>query len=404
MDLRFAGLAFFAVAAFAACGGGSDQPSGSGTTTATTSTTTGGEGGAGGSIGVGGSTGTLGAECVPACVAPQKCSVAGTCIDPGTCAADGDCDKATVCDKITGKCVPGGGCGAQETKIEAVPPNLLVVLDRSCSMTDKVGATTKWAIAVDAINKMTMTQASKIRFGLTLFPDLVTPDCAQGAIPLPTAPGNEAAIQMLLTKSLVKTDKYFPDAPCVTNIDAGMQQAATDPALDDMTRQSYLLLLTDGQQSACNTAGGDAGTTKIITNLFKKRNIATFVIGFGTGVDPAQMNIFATAGGVPNADPAAKYYKAEDQASLDAALTEISEKTLSCTYKLDAVPPSPDQIFVFLNNNPVGLTADPTHTSSWDYDAMKNQVTFYGSTCAEIKSGTVTDLDIVFGCNMPTPD
>jgi hypothetical protein len=300
--------------------------------------------------------------------------------------------------------VPGGVCGAQETKVAAVPPNLLVVLDRSCSMTAKVGTKSKWQIAVDAINTMTTTQASKIRFGLTLFPDLVLTSCLQGAIPLPIAPGNEPAIQMLLTSSLAAADKYFPDGPCVTNIDSGMEQAATDPALNDPERQSYLLLLTDGAQAGCNTAGGDAGTTKIIKDLFQTRKVATFVIGFGGAVDVAQMNILAKAGGVPSADPVTKYYKAEDQASLDAALSAIATKTLSCSYALMDKPPSPDQIFVFLNNDPKGVLADKTHMTGWDYDAMTNQVTFYGATCDTIKSGTVTDLDIVFGCNMPTPD
>ncbi len=404
MDLRFVRLASLTIAALAACGG-SDQPMSTGTGTSSSSSSSGSAGGAGGAgAGGGGSGGDLPIGCEPACVAPQTCSVARTCIDPGTCVGDGDCGAGTVCDPVTSKCVPGGTCGAQETKIAAVPPNLLVVLDRSCSMTAKVGTKSKWQIAVDAITTMTTTQANKIRFGLTLFPDLVLSTCAQGAIPLPIAPGNEPAIQMLLTSSLAAADKYFPDGPCVTNIDSGMEQAATDPALDDLERQSYLLLLTDGAQSGCSAAGGDAGTTKIITDLFQKRKVSTFVIGFGGAVDVAQMNILAKAGGVPNADPTTKYYKAEDQASLDAAFSAIATKTLSCSYALMDKPPAPDQIFVFLNNDPKGILADKTHMTGWDYDAMTNQVTFFGSTCEAIKSGMVTDLDIVFGCNMPTPD
>jgi hypothetical protein len=40
----------------------------------------------------------------------------------------------------------------------------------------------------------------------------------------------------------------------------------------------------------------------------------------------------------------------------------------------------------------------------WDYDPATNQVTFYGDECQQLKDGTVTDVDVVFGCNEPTPD
>jgi len=351
-------------------------------------------GAGGGSAGAG--AGTFG--CNPACVEPQTCSTAGTCIDPGTCAADGDCMPGTKCDAATKTCVPGGGCGAQEVKVEAIPPNMLLVLDRSCSMTALVGDVTKWDIAVAAINKMTIDYTSKIRFGLTLFPDLVTPACGQDAIPIPVAPGNEAAIQMLLTGALDMADPYFPDGPCQTNIEAGVTQAGTEPAFNDTDRDSYAVLITDGKE----TCGSDLATTNKIKNLFEMRNIPTFVIGFGNGVDPAQMNKFAQAGGVP-AVGVNQFYDASDQASLDMALTTIAKKTLSCAYTLETVPPNADEIYVFFDNT-TEIARDDTKTDGWDYDLGKNQVVFYGTACDNLKNGVVMDLDIVLGCKEPTPN
>ena len=75
---------------------------------------------------------------------------------------------------------------AEESTAESVPPNLLVVLDRSCSMTAMVGGQTKWQIAVAALSTMTTAYGGKIRFGLTLFPDLDAPDCQQSTIEIPT--------------------------------------------------------------------------------------------------------------------------------------------------------------------------------------------------------------------------
>jgi hypothetical protein len=373
----------------AACGGAGEGSPGSGGSGASSGTNTGG-GTAGGGAGL------LG--CEPGCTAPQVCSAAGTCIDPGTCAADGDCMPGTVCDVATKTCVPGGACGAQEAKVEAIPPNMLLVLDRSCSMPDViVGTTTKWDIAVAAINKMTTDYKDKIRFGLTLFPDLVTPACAQDVIPIPVAPGNEPAIQDLLTKALVMGDAYYPDGPCQTNIQTGMQQATTEVAFNDTDRDSYAVLITDGKE----TCGTDANTTNIIGNLFQTRGIPTFVIGFGAGIDPAQMNKFADAGGVPAAGTN-RYYDASDQASLDVAMATIAQKTLSCAYTLETVPPSPDEIFVFFDNT-TQVPRDATLMNGWNYDIANNQVVFYGPACDSLKNGIVKDLDIVLGCNEPSP-
>lgn len=392
-----------ATSLLAACDGGGDTTSTGGG--GSTSTSSGGSGGTGpGGGGNGGSGGGIPIGCDPPCVEPQTCSMeAKTCIDPGTCLADGDCDPGTICDLMTKTCVPGGGCGAVEAKADPVAPNLLIVLDRSCSMTASAGTGTKWEVAVAAIQTMTQNYTGKIRFGLTMFPDLVNPTCDQDVIPIPVGPDNEMAISTMLGNALMTADPYFPNGPCVTNIDTAMVQATTEPAFTDPDRDSYALLITDGKQSSgCSSAGGDNGTTMTIQSLHDNMKVSTFVLGFGAGIDPAQMNIFADAGGVPAGDPT-KYYDASDQMSLDAALDTIANKTLGCTFALDQTPPDPNEIYVFFNNVDK-VTQDPTHAMGWDYDAASNQVTFYGATCDKLKAGEVTDVDIVFGCDEPTPD
>jgi hypothetical protein len=302
-----------------------------------------------------------------------------------------------ICDPATAVCVPGGACGGQEAKVDPVPPNMLLVVDRSCSMTDiVVGTSTKWDIAVGAINKMTTDFAGQIRFGLTLFPDKVTPNCQQDKIPIPVAPGNEMAIQTKMTAALQKANPLFPSGPCVTNIQTGMAQAATEPAFLDPDRASYAVLITDGKE----TCGSDATTEQIIQTMFQMAGVPTFVIGFGAGVDPAQMDKFAIAGGVPSSG-ANKYYDASDQASLDMALSTIAKSTLSCTYSLATVPPNPTDIFVFFDNV---TEVKRDIMNGWEYDATKNQIVFYGPACDSLKNGIVKDLDIVFGCDAPTPN
>lgn len=301
------GIAAFAILPLA-CGDASSD---------TSSTEGAGGNAAGGNASSGGSGGGLSnPSCEPSCIAPQLCSVVGECIDDGTCKGDGDCGFGEECNLETEQCL---GCN---------PPNLLISLDRSCSMTSQVGGVTKWELAVQAINAMTTQFAGQIRFGLALFPDRVTPQCQQDAIAIPVGDDNETPIQTLLTDALMQGDPNFPDGPCVTNIDTALDQAAGEPALDDTERASFVLLITDGKQANCSGNGGDAHTTQVITDLFTQRNVPTYVLGFGNGVDPAQLNVFANAGGVPTNDmscnPPCNFYKAEDGASLQAALETIA--------------------------------------------------------------------------------
>lgn len=333
-----------------------------------------------------------GLGCNPECTGTQFCSVKNVCIEKGTCAADGDCMAGMKCD-ATNKCIPASECGSQKAGATVVPPNMLITLDRSCSMRSNVGGVPKWQIAVNAINTMLTKYTAKIRFGLILFPDTVGANCTQGTIPFDCAPGNETKISTLLTSALKTADPNYPDGPCVTNIDTAIQQAQGAASLKDTSRGNYVLLVSDGAQAGCSAAGGDPGTEKMIGDLLKV-GVRTAVIGFGAGVDGAQLDKFAVAGGMP-ATGATKYYKAEDAASLDKALATIAGAALGCTYKLDNVPPDPAKIFVFFDGTKE-VTKDATN--GWTYDPATNTVTFFGTSCDALKSETVKSVDIVFGC------
>jgi hypothetical protein len=407
-----------------ACGGGdSGDTAGGGATTASggKSGSGGGGGGSGGSsagcttdsdCATSGTFCSASGACIPTgtcgapadCDAGNLCSVTKKCIPTGTCQGDGDCEAGYQCDATTSTCVPGGGCGAKEFKIEAVAPNMFISLDRSCSMTGGGGGgKTKWQISVAALNQMLTNLTGKVRWGIGLFPDITGDKCAQDAPQFAVGDGNEAGIQALLTAALQKADPFFPDGPCVTNIDTAIQQASQDPSFSDPTRKSFVLLMTDGNQAGCNLAGGDTGTESLIKQM-NTNGVSTFVVGFGNGVDPAQLNKFADAGGVPNndpADPTTHFYKANDATSLEAALNKISGSIVGCSYTLDSVPPDPNAIYVFFDN--VKVPRDPSHQAGWDYDPATNQVTFYGADCDKLKANQVTDVDVVFGCDKPTP-
>ena len=346
-------------------------------------------------------------ECIPAgsceqdadCPEGQECTFMGNCVPAGGCDTSQDCDAGTICgaDKL---CVPGGMCGAQAFTAMPVAPNMLLVLDRSCSMKDKIDGMKKWDIAVAAINQVTTSYAGLLRWGLIMFPDITKPNCGQTDYPVPLGDGNEQAIQDLLTAALVTDDAWFPDGPCVTNIDTAIEQASLDPALMEPDKQSYVMLITDGNQAGCSDAGGDNGTEMILADMFSN-GIPTYVVGFGSAVGAGQLNMFADAGGAPlPGDP--RYYQADNAAELEAAFIDIAGGLVSCSFKLDMPPPDWMDVFVFFNDI-LKVPFDPTDMEGWDYDEMTDTITFYGSFCEQLKSNEVWDIDIVFGCDEPVP-
>ena len=336
------------------------------------------------------------------CPADSFCSALRTCVPVGRCVSTDDCPDGHVCEAETKTCVIGGECGSEEFAAEPVAPNLLIVLDRSCSMRRAVDGISKWQAAVDAIVDLTTQFEGQIRWGLTLFPDRTGRDCRQdGEFPVPVGPDNEGAIQDLLTAALVDGDPNYPDGPCVTNIDTGMEQAASDPALADTDRSSYVLLVTDGKQSNSCRDGSDARTFTAIEGL-TARGIPTYVIGFGDQVDPAALTEFATLGSTAS-DGDTAYYQANRSDELVTVFEEVIRSVMSCDYRLAEAPEDPTQVHVFFNDSEL-IPQDDSHTSGWDLSEDLMTVTLYGAACDSLRSGEVTDVDIVFGCPEPAVD
>jgi hypothetical protein len=313
------------------------------------------------------------------------------------CAVDGDCGPNGVCDPA-GKICACGGVAVDTAKI---PANVLLVLDRSCSMTDPVAkkGPMKWTVAVNAIHALTQAFAGRIRFGLTLFPDESGDNCTEGAIPVPVGDGNEPKIQSLLQGALDSKSPLYPNGPCVTPIDTAALQASTEPAFDDKTRQSFVVLITDGEQAGCTAGGGNMGTEKTLGGL-AKRGVRTFVIGFGGAVDVTSLDAFAEAGAEVNAAGPHKFFEAQDESALDAELTSIGQTALSCDLALASAPPGddPDLVFVYFDHALPAVPRDPAHANGWDYEPAAHSVHFYGDACDRIKAGAVKAENVVFGC------
>jgi hypothetical protein len=337
--------------------------------------------------------------CNPAtmtCAADLPCTSHADCGAGAHCAATGTCAQSTTGSPcmIDDGCYPGErciggfcGCEGDEYGADRVPPNVLIVLDRSDSMNEDIGGGTKWEIALAAVTTLLASHGADIRFGLMLYPGTnqscsAGMRCRDGLIEIAPADGTSAMIDAFLGGA----------GTCMfgTPTAEALEQVVPYPGLEDTTRANYVLLITDGQ-STCEDPIPVAATLAAETPP-----VRTFVVGFGSGVDPTELDGLAMAGGTARAGGPPFYFQADDAASLASALDTIAGSVLSCTYSLSSVPEDVSMLYVYTDRTEV--ERDTAHTTGWDYDPSTNTITFYGATCDALLAGTVSNVVVTYGC------
>ena len=329
---------------------------------------------------------SIASVCNLACDSGTYCSGVGECIAEGTCRDDVDCEEGFTCDTANEVCVPGLGCGAEEFDISAVPPNVLLVLDRTGSMDGDVpnsGGKDRWQVAQTAIENLLSAFSGDVRFGLNLFSACTGSGCAAGTIVVPIGSDPADINQAIASTGLCNSGD--PE----TVIGGTLAAMVGESSLQDDGRDNVILLITDGQD---NCSGGGAQAAADL--LAQAVPVKTYVIGFSGDVDENELTAIATAAGT------APYFQANEPATLEAALQSIAANVATCTFALGSAPPDED-MYVFFNDEPGGVDEDAT--DGYTYDASTNSITFHGAACESIKEGTVADIDVVFGCPAPTP-
>ncbi|MBW2454809.1 MAG: VWA domain-containing protein [Deltaproteobacteria bacterium] len=301
------------------------------------------------------------------------------------CDSDSDTTSTTTTSSGTGGTAGAGGSAAggsggdggwQSSSSSGtggatcVPPDLLIVLDRTMSMhrqpdgTPAEGTPTgkqqsKWYIAIDAIETSTALFEGGMRFGLELFPldpgpsngteQCVTLDqringitatntpCQEGEVVVPTALNSASAIDGAIDP---ETTLLCTSTPIGAGLTTAKDELAATKLADQEDRDQFALLITDGQDTC------DESLPLSEMQAMAAAGVKTFVVGFdatqGTGVDAAQLNDLACAGltaeGFPGScmddgmgnytwdpnGPATVYIVAENGDDLSTALSAIA--------------------------------------------------------------------------------
>jgi len=286
-----------------------------------------------------------------------------------------------------------GNCGEQQEAIELVevvaPPDMLIVLDRSISMSTPISGTplTRWEVMEDALTALTNDKQSVINFGLMVFPSDDTCGVSAGALVEPAL--NSA------TEVQAELEQYIPGG-------ATPAKPALTEALSIFTTLSvnphgrFVLFAADGEP---NCYGGPDETVAAIADL-AAAGVDTFVLGLGSGVGEETLNDAAQAGGQAKAS-SPYYYQTDDATELATALDEIALTVVqpSCSYELTEIPPDPDNVTVSVGGQPV--PRDASHVEGWDYHPDTSTITLFGSYCDDIELATVGSVEFIFGCTGP---
>jgi hypothetical protein len=383
---------------------------------------TGGSGGAGGSSGGTGGTGGSGTG---------GSSEGGS--GQGEAGSDGiaECDLSAL-----------GTCGGESVEAVLRTVNMLLVIDKSGSMTDPLGDQTKWDAMKSALGTALENVQSEMNFGLLLYPyHFIRPipelncgdDCcavAEGSaavnVPITSGPLSVPEIEAQL-------DDTSPGGGTPTAV-------ALDSALDYFVNGAgaaleggkYVLLATDGGPNCNDELSCDADTCT--TNLdgsctsgnccsfSNTRNqcldsdrvleklqaltdagISTFVVGLpGTQQYATYLDQFAEAGGVPASSGDTSYYAVSEDEGVEGLLnvfeTITTQLVRSCDIPLSQVPSQPDQVNVAIDCDVVAQNADDG--SGWDYDepSAPSAVILRGPVCDRLQQDGAKRVDVVFGC------
>ncbi|MDC0666817.1 vWA domain-containing protein [Nannocystis radixulma] len=288
-------------------------------------------------------------------------------------------------------------CNEMQVVLQPVVPNVMLVLDKSGSMLTKwdhdanpnTATVSRWYSLYAVVDQVLTAFNANFNFGMNLFPNKQAVDGYNvGACPvnpnveIPVAPFNKNAIMNALPAQNNMTIKG--GTPTAAGVTAALNHLKTlDPAIP-----RGIMLITDGAAN-CISGAMDAGLFEvydqslhtIVGNAFSQDGIPTYVIGIATsnavtpvdqegnpdGINPYEkLNELATVGGTAKPGPE-KFYNADNQNELQAALDAIITDAQSCVLPLQDEPGFPEFTKVKVGNAYVPKVADCANQNGWKY-------------------------------------
>ena len=307
---------------------------------------------------------------------------------------------------------PDGGskCVSDQVQGESVPLSMVILLDRSGSMTTEM-----WTSATNAIRAFVdRAEVVGMKVGLQFFPPLSGEVCdpavyANLSVPIAPLPDNVLPIQQRLAST-----SPLGGTPMSAALEGGINALRTWLDAND-PHAGAVILVTDGDPSGC---GGLDAVVSTAASAAKPTDdsppIRTFAVGM-QGATFKNLDKVAVAGGGSQKAFNVGGGAAAQQALLEA-LETIRTGAISCEYVLP-VPPASEGV-LDLNSVEMNFSPgqnDPTvtirrvadkdacgaTTGGFYYDdpEQPRRLILCPATCKAVREGTAeAKVDVVLGC------
>jgi len=364
-------------------------------------------------------------------------SGAVTMTDPGT-DTGAQTSTGAVMDTTTGGSTGGSSgttivddtedvpCQVQMATLKPVVPNMMLVLDKSGSMLTtwdhdanvNTPPITRWNSLYQVVDTVTGKFNDKVNFGANLFPNKSAQQvynanaCLVNAnVEIKVKAKNQAAILAGIPPANTMT--IYGGTPAAGGLTSALTHLKTlDPAVP-----RAILLVTDG---AANCGMGlappplfeqyDQNVHTIVGDAYTVDKIPTYVIGINTinmqsnaaqDGSPDNINAFtklnelAVLGGNPKNDPQEKFYNADNQIELGAALDAVIADALSCVIPLDVEPAKPEFTQIKINGIKVPHV-NSCAENGWVYtnpNGPYDAIELCGTACSDLKMSGKADVN-----------
>ena len=307
-------------------------------------------------------------------------------------------------------------CGSSRNPTFRLPPDLLLVFDRSGSMladpatgrncTPAATCPSKWNQATAAVNTAVASSQTTIRWGLKLFSSAGNGGAGNGGAGngCVVTPGAEVPIGIDNAPAIATALAGTPNGSTPTTM--AMTLAGDYLASLTTPNRRFIVLVTDGQPTCANANGNGDDSPAAIAAVAAQaaRGYETFVIGVATANDAmatTTLTAMSSAGLHPRAGTP-NYYVVNNTDELVAALGNIGTQVASCTFNLTSQPPDVNNVVVVADGKTVPKAVLPTD-DGWTYGTGMTSVTLGGSYCQDVLNNVVMNVEVLFGCGGITP-
>lgn len=336
-------------------------------------------------------------RCTAECGREQGC-------ENGTCSPQGRCVSIMIDPSPSGG-GPGMTCVYADVHVERQPPNVVLLIDQSGSMTSALGSTDRWNAVRDIlIGPATAPKApglvgtfqNEVRFGVQLYSARKAGN-SNGCPALAGVPLALGGYDALAT--FYRREEPESGTPTGESYELVRDALLADPE----PGRKVIVLATDGEPDLCGQGStSDAARERTVTAVKAayQESITTFVISVGDEVGADHLQQVANVGsGKPRDETTApaRYFVADDVAALEQAFRDIIDEVRSCTFELDGqvAPSDANQGVVTLDGETLVLDAGER---GWRL-ASPTTIELLGTACTDVLEGAPV-LGVRFPCGV----